>query len=721
MRGLFAFRSLSTCLIPFAASTERKKTAALKLAVPLAALLLWGGFSPGYAQQDKSAMVVQNKPVMHISIMRPSSAAPNASLVRGPLSRTMVQPNLTPVNTGSGIVYTCAPGVAAATCNYLNTTVASYYNDTFTNANADIYIQYGTTSLGESEQYLNFLTYSQYVTAYGSIPSKSAIQTAASSALSTYDATPYSSDYVEVTSALGTALGFTGATGITTSEGACTIGTSGCYNVIITVTNSPDITLYYDNLGGTEPFDAYDFYAVVEHETDEALGTASCISTTDPLTDPCATDTSETGTPSAVDLFRYSSAGNLVLDSSLSTAVGAYFSYNGGSTNGSKGTGGTSKFYNTLANGEDYADYVPSSPNCATNQAIQDAEGCPGADGGLTILNDGGSEINILTAVGYRVPASASACTSPNPNPNPNPAALAEPGDFNGDCKSDILWRNSSTGEDDIWLMNGTALASGADLGDIATSWNIAGVGDFNGDGKADILWRNSVSGEDDIWLMNGTTIASGADLGDIATNWSIAGVGDFNGDGKSDILWRNSSTGEVDIWLMNGTSIASGAWLGDLSTSWVIAGVGDFNGDGKADILWRNSVTGEVDIWLMNGTAIASGADLGDIALSWNIAGVGDFNGDGKSDILWRNSTTGEDDIWLMNGTAIASGADLGDIALNWNIVGVGDFNGDGKSDILWRNSTTGEVDMWLMNGFAIASGADLGDIATSWLIAGP
>jgi hypothetical protein len=35
--------------------------------------------------------------------------------------------------------------VATATCNYLNTTVAGYYNDTFTNANANIYVQYGVT------------------------------------------------------------------------------------------------------------------------------------------------------------------------------------------------------------------------------------------------------------------------------------------------------------------------------------------------------------------------------------------------------------------------------------------------------------------------------------------------------------------------------------------------------------------------------------------------
>ncbi len=358
------------------------------------------------AFSGSSAVAQRAAPAPHISIMRPSSAPPDSSEAQGPFPwRTMAQPNGTPVNTGSGMVYTCAPNVAAATCNYLNTTVAGYYNDTFTNANANVYIQYGTTSLGESVQYLNFLTYDQYVTAYGSIPNKSAIQISAQSALSTYDATPYGGDYVMVTSALGTALGFTGATGITTSEAACSIGTSGCYNVLITVTNDPETPLYYDNLGGTEPADAYDFYAVVEHETDEALGTTSCVTTqTDPLSDPCGTDTDETGTPSAVDLFRYSSAGNLVLDSSLSTTPGAYFSYNGGSTDGSVGTGAAPKYYNTLDNGDDYADYVASSPNCATNEAIQDATGCPGADGGLTILNDGGSEINILTAVGYQVP-----------------------------------------------------------------------------------------------------------------------------------------------------------------------------------------------------------------------------------------------------------------------------------------------------------------------------
>jgi len=118
--------------------------------------------------------------------------------------------------------------------------------------------------------------------------------------------------------------------------------------------------IYYDNLGGSEPTDAYDFY------------------------DGCGA-----GVPSAVDLFRYSSAGELVLDSSLSTTAGAYFSYNGGSTNGANGLAGTPKVYNTLDNGDDYADVVSSSPDCGKDEAIQDAEGCPGEDAGMTIISNG--------------------------------------------------------------------------------------------------------------------------------------------------------------------------------------------------------------------------------------------------------------------------------------------------------------------------------------------
>jgi hypothetical protein len=661
----------------------------------------------------------QKKPVLHTSILQPSSTPEGEAPVPS-LHRTMMQTNLKAVNTGSGIVYTCDPSVAASTCTYLNTTIAGYYNSVFTNANANIYVTFGSTGLGSSSYYFNFVSYSQYVTALGAIPQKSAIQTSAQSALSTYDATPYGAGQVWIQASLGAALGFTGMAGTTSAGAFCTLPSAGCYNGVITITNDPGTTLYYDDQGGTEPAGAYDFYAVVEHETDEVLGTSSCVSTQGAsLSNACDTGGSaSTGTPSAVDLFRYSSAGNLVLNSSLSTTPGAYFSYDGGSTNGTKGVGGSPKFYNTLSNFDDYADYVASSPSCATNQAIQDATGCPGADAGITILNDGGSEVNILTAIGYGVPANNTACTSGNPNPNPNPAAFAVPGDFNGDCKSDVLWRNSNSQLVYTWLMNGFSVASQGPASNPPSPWVIQGAGDFDGNGMSDILWRNTSTGEVYLWLMNGSSIASQASLGVVPTSWVIQGVGDFNGDGKSDILWRNSTSGLVYLWLMNGTSIASQASVSSATADWVINYIGDFNGDGKADILWRNSTSGMVYVWLMNGTTIASQGSPMTVSADWVIQGAGDFNGDGKSDILWRNSTSGEVYVWLMNGISIVGQGSVFTLTADWTINGIGDYNGDGKSDILWRNSTSGQVYTWLMNGNAISSQSSVANVTTDWQI---
>ena len=286
--------------------------------------------------------------------------------------------------------------------------------------------------------------------------------------------------------------------------------------------------------------------------------------------------------------------------------------------------------------------------------------------------------------------------------------------DFNGDGKSDIAWRNTN-GNLAIWLMNGTQLISGPDLGNVPTSWTLVGQRDFNDDGKADFLWRNT-EGDLAIWLMNGTRTFSATDLGNVPTSWAIVGTGDFNGDGKADILWHNTN-GDLAIWLMNGTQVLSGWDLGNVPTSWTIVGTGDFNGDGYTDILWRNT-NGDVAIWFMIGTQVVSTTDLGNVPTSWAIVGTGDFNGDGNSDILWRN-TNGDLAIWLMSGTQLVSGPDLGNVPTNWSIAETGDFNGDGNSDILWRD-TAGDVAIWFMNGTQLISGPLIGNVPTSWTIQG-
>ncbi len=75
-------------------------------------------------------------------------------------------------------------------------------------------------------------------------------------------------------------------------------------------------------------------------------------------------------------------------------------------------------------------------------------------------------------------------CASPNLNPNPNPASFAAVGDFNGDCKSDVLWQNTKSGQVYTWLMNGTTIASQGPESSVSSDWVKQGVGDFDGDAK---------------------------------------------------------------------------------------------------------------------------------------------------------------------------------------------------------------------------------------------
>ena len=79
--------------------------------------------------------------------------------------------------------------------------------------------------------------------------------------------------------------------------------------------------------------------------------------------------------------------------------------------------------------------------------------------------------------------------------------------------------------------------------------WQIAGVGDFTGDGKADILWRQTNSGQTSIWQMNGASATATTLLSAKApADWEVGAVGDFTGDGKADIAWRTGSGGITDF-----------------------------------------------------------------------------------------------------------------------------------------------------------------------------
>ena len=263
--------------------------------------------------------------------------------------------------------------------------------------------------------------------------------------------------------------------------------------------------------------------------------------------------------------------------------------------------------------------------------------------------------------------------------------------DYNGDGKSDILWRNSANGADVVWL-SANAATSQSTTGVTTLAWKIVGKGDFNADGKADIVWRNGSSGADAIWL-------SGNSATQIATTtvnnqtWQIVGVGDFDHDGKSDLLWRNSGNGADTIW-RSGNSATSIAVATVNNQQWKVVGVGDFNGDGKSDIFWRNTTSGSNTVYL-SGNSATQMATTGVSNQHWGVVGVGDFDGDGKADVLWRNDQDGRDTIW-RSANSSTSMAVTGVSNLQWQVAAVADYDGDGKSDILWRNDASGANVIW-------------------------
>ncbi|MFZ1084105.1 MAG: NF038122 family metalloprotease [Terracidiphilus sp.] len=289
--------------------------------------------------------------------------------------------------SASGISYTCDPSIPTAECTTLNTAIAGQYASTFSNANASIYITFGNTGLGSSSQYLNFVSYTSYLAALTADSSGDAVDTGALASLPGTEPAIFGGGNIEVTSALESALGLGPGAGATSSMGYCANpGGSGCYDGVITLATPAIVAGYgqgYYYGTGTQAGNQYNINTVVEHETDEILGTSSCVSTQGAvLSDGCGGTSA-----SAVDLFRYQAPGTRVFES---TAPGAYFSYDGGATNGANGA-----TYNTLVNGEDYADFTQ---NC---QFVQDATGCLGSTQYIT--TDGGAEVNILDAVGYNL------------------------------------------------------------------------------------------------------------------------------------------------------------------------------------------------------------------------------------------------------------------------------------------------------------------------------
>jgi hypothetical protein len=292
---------------------------------------------------------------------------------------------------------------------------------------------------------------------------------------------------------------------------------------------------------------------------------------------------------------------------------------------------------------------------------------------------------------------SATATITVNAPPPSNGTRLRT--DFDGDGRSDLFWRNTTSGANAIWFMNGNVVRSTAGVSTVSLAWQPVAFGDFNGDGRSDIFWRNA-NGTNVVWLMNGAS-ATEVTAPSAASGWNVDASGDFNNDGRWDLFWRNASSGANQIWHMNGAS-PSVSPMPTVSPAWVVGTAGDFDGNGRYDIFWRNAAIAANVLWLNPSSGLQE-VTIQAVAASWAVQGSGDFNGDGRSDVFWRQAGTGFDVTWLMNGSSHTEVA-LPTVATSWSVGAIGDFNGNATYDVAWRN-VSGANAMWLMSNARVSS----------------
>lgn len=106
-------------------------------------------------------------------------------------------------------------------------------------------------------------------------------------------------------------------------------------------------------------------------------------------------------------------------------------------------------------------------------------------------------------------------------------------GDLNRDGSPDIILRNISTGQIALWSMNGLTMLSGelmrspngTELTEPDQDWQIVGTADYNGDGRTDLLWRHATLGLNYSWYLNNNIVIGSGYLSrqEFNVDWRIA------------------------------------------------------------------------------------------------------------------------------------------------------------------------------------------------------
>ncbi len=288
--------------------------------------------------------------------------------------------------------------------------------------------------------------------------------------------------------------------------------------------------------------------------------------------------------------------------------------------------------------------------------------------------------------------------------------------DLDRNGKSEVLLRNTITGESELGDFIGSNYNRISTLPTLDQNWVYKGSGDLEGDGDLDAYWQNSITGRINVWKMNGNQYFETVLPQAPPENWFIDKIGDFDGDGKADFFWRNTQTDLTSVWLMNGITIKSPEFISPVAKAWKIFAMKDLDRDGKMDFVWQNSETGQNSVWLMDGSKLKTWFFLPTVKdQSWEMKDVADFDRDGSPDILWYNSKLQTASFWTLEGGRYKSFTFTPKTpSPSWDLVGTRDFNADGSRDLLWLDKATGTPTIWFMNDTKYGTSASLPNLSS-------
>lgn len=228
---------------------------------------------------------------------------------------------------------------------------------------------------------------------------------------------------------------------------------------------------------------------------------------------------------------------------------------------------------------------------------------------------------------------------------------------------TDFVWRNTKSNATTMWIMNaeGSPLKQKYIGGKDTPEWQIETSGDYDGDGRTDLVWRQSTTGLHSMWLMNEWHVSDQAIIGGSKTFRLVATAADYdaNGDGCTDLIWRDTTSDGHVVHLMQGTAQIGSFAVAD-GTGWDLVATGNYDTNGIGDLLWREKSTGAVMQWLMTydatsgkGTPQKGGETL--ISKSATRAPIQSLSFWGNA-IAWRRPADGTYAVWKMLGSSVTS-----------------------------------------------------------------